>query len=408
MNKLTVRDVDLKGKKVIMRVDFNVPLENLSITDDTRIQAALPTISYILGQKPAKLILMSHLGRPNGKVVEEMRLKPVAKRLQELIKEDVLRLDDCVGDAVKKAVKSASQRVILLENLRFHKEEEANAPKFAQELASLADIYVNDAFGTAHRAHASTEGITKYLTSVAGLLLEKELKYLGEAVNNPKRPFVVILGGAKVSDKILLIETLLTKADTIIVGGGMAYTFLKAQGIKIGKSICENDKLDLAKKLLQKAKEKGVRIVLTKDFLIVQDFKKPQDRKIVDEIPDGWESVDIGPKSIDEAKKVLEKAKTIVWNGPMGVFEIDAFAAGTKAIAECLASLKDATTIIGGGDSAAAINKFGLDDKMTHISTGGGASLEFLEGKTLPGVAALTSKTKSSAPKPKRETAKAK
>ncbi len=395
MNKLTVKDVDLKGKKVIVRVDFNVPLdEKLNITDDRRIREALPTIKYLLDQKAQKVILMSHLGRPEGRVAEDMRLKPVAQKLQELLKEKVLRLDDCIGDAVKKAIATSAERVILLENLRFYKAETKNDPEFARKLASLADIYVNDAFGTAHRAHASTEGITKYLTSVAGFLLEKEITYLGKAVQNPPKPFVVILGGKKVSDKILLIENLIPRADTIIIGGGMAYTFLKAQGKRIGKSICENDKVDLAKGLLDKAQAKGVKIALPEDFVITESFDKPQGRKIATDIPDGWEGVDIGPKTREKFKEILKTAKTVVWNGPMGVFEIDAFAEGTKEIAKYLAGLKGVTTIIGGGDSAAAVSKFGLEKGMTHISTGGGASLEFLEGKELPGIVALTDKEK--------------
>lgn len=396
MDKLTVRDIDLKGKKVIVRVDFNVPLDDrLNITDDRRIRAALPTIRYILGQGPARVILMSHLGRPKGKAVDAMKLAPVAGRLQELLGEGVLKLDDCVGDAVKQAVDRSSQRVVLLENLRFHKEETENDPGFARQLASLADIYVNDAFGAAHRAHASTEGITRYLTSAAGFLLEKEVNFLGKAVANPERPFVVVLGGAKVSDKILLIENLIPRADAIIIGGGMAYTFLKAQGKNIGNSICENDKLDLAGDLLQKARAAGVKIALTSDYVIVESFDRPEGKRVVDEIPDGWESVDIGPRTREEYKKILSTAGTVVWNGPMGVFEIDAFAQGTRDIAEYLATLKDATTIIGGGDSAAAVGKFGLEDAMTHISTGGGASLELLEGKELPGIAALTDKDKA-------------
>ncbi|MCA9408556.1 MAG: phosphoglycerate kinase [Candidatus Omnitrophica bacterium] len=396
MKKLTVKDIDLKNKKVIMRVDFNVPLdEQLNITDDMRIQAALPTIQYILGQSPAKLILMSHLGRPKGKSVDSMRLTPVGKRLTELLGQKVLKLDDCKGDEVKKAIAESSEKVVLLENLRFYNEEEANDPAFAKELASLADIYVNDAFGTAHRAHASTEGITQYLPSVAGFLLGKEIEYLGKAVYNPEKPLVVILGGAKVSDKILLVENLLEKADAILIGGGMAYTFLKAQGKNIGNSKLEADKIDTAKKLLSKAKEKGVNIVLTTDFLIVDDFNNKASRKIVDEIPDGWESLDIGPKTREQFKKVLSTAKTVVWNGPVGVFEIDEYAEGTKEVAQYLATLKDATTIVGGGDSAAAVKKFNLEDGFSHISTGGGASLEFLEGKELPGIAALNDKQES-------------
>jgi phosphoglycerate kinase len=335
---------------------------------------------------------MSHLGRPKGKPVDSMRLNPVANRLNELLGEPVLKVDECIGDEVKEAIDISKERVILLENLRFHKEEEDNDPKFAKALAVLADIYVNDAFGTAHRAHASTEGITQYLPSVAGLLLEKEINYLGQAVTNPKKPFVVILGGAKVSDKILLVENLLNKADAILIGGGMAYTFLKALGQKIGRSICEHDKLEKAKEIMAKAKKKGVELVFTEDYVIVKDFNDASTKRTVDEIPDDWESLDIGPKTVKKFNAVLAKAKTVIWNGPMGVFEKDEFAAGTKAIAEYLATLKGVTTIIGGGDSAAAVKKFGLEDKMTHISTGGGASLEFLEGKELPGVTALADK----------------
>jgi len=395
MNKLTIRDVDLKGKKVIVRVDFNVPLDDdLNITDDIRIQAALPTLQYILKQKPSKLILMSHLGRPKGPGDDSMRLTPVGKRLAELLGEPVFKSDDCIGDKVKKAIASSSERVILLENLRFYKEETDNDPEFAKKLASLADIYVNDAFGTAHRAHASTEGITKYLTSVAGFLLGREVEYLGKAVTNPQRPLVVILGGAKVSDKILLVENLLKKANSLLIGGGMAYTFLKALGKNVGNSILEKDKVETAKGLLEKAKKVGVHIELSQDFVVVEDFDKPETQRVVSEIPDGWEGLDIGPKTRQRFKEILSQAKTIVWNGPVGVFEVDAYAEGTKEIAEHLATLKEATVIVGGGDSAAAVKKFGLEDKMTHISTGGGASLEFLEGKELPGIVALTDKNK--------------
>jgi phosphoglycerate kinase len=393
MQKMTVRDINVKGKKVIIRLDFNVPLdESFHITDDRRITAALPTIQYALSNGASKVILMSHLGRPKGTGFEkEFSLQPVAKRLQELLKEKVLLLNDCVGPAVKEAIAKSSERVILLENLRFHKAEEKNDPAFAKELASLADVYINDAFGTAHRAHASTAGITKYLPSVAGFLIEKELQYLGNAINNPKRPLVIILGGAKVSDKIDLIKNLIPKADSIIIGGGMAYTFLKAQGISIGNSKLEKDKVDMARDLMEQAKKAGVEIALTTDFVITQSFTS-DDCKISDVIPDGWESLDIGPKTIEKYKSILSKAKTVVWNGPLGVFERDAYAKGTRAIADYLASLKDVTVIIGGGDSAAAVAKFGLEDKMTHISTGGGASLEFLEGKELPGIAALNDK----------------
>ncbi|MBF0619116.1 MAG: phosphoglycerate kinase [Candidatus Omnitrophica bacterium] len=394
MNKMTVRDIDLKNKKVIIRVDFNVPLEGDRITDDIRIRAAVPTIKYVIEKGASKVILMSHLGRPKGVGFEkEFSLAPAAKRLAELLSLPVKLTKDCVGAEVKSEVAAATEPVILLENLRFHKEEEKNDPAFAKELASLADIYVNDAFGTAHRAHASTAGIAAYLPAVSGFLIEKELQYLGQAVNNPERPFVVILGGAKVSDKILLIENLLKKANTILIGGGMAYTFLKAQGINIGNSKLEKDKVGLAKELLEKAKAAGVRIEITEDFVIVPSFDS-NDGKISDVIPDGMESLDIGPKTRAKFKKVLDSAKTVVWNGPLGVFERDAFVNGTKEIAFHLASLKDkgVKTIIGGGDSSAAVSKFGLDNKMTHISTGGGASLEYLEGKELPGITALNDK----------------
>ena len=397
MNKLTVRDVDFKNKNVIIRVDFNVPLDKqLKITDDIRIQAAIPTLQAILKQKPKKVILMSHLGRPDGQIVEEMRLTPVAKRLEELLKEKVLKLNDCIGEDVKQSIAKSPERVILLENLRFHNEETDNDPAFAKKLASLADIYVNDAFGTAHRAHASTEGIAKYLPAVAGLLLEKEIQYLGQAIEDPKRPLVVILGGAKVSDKILLVENLLKKANAILVGGGMAYTFLKALGKNVGNSKLEPDKVDIARKLLEKAKKANVNIELTSDFLVVQNFNAPETRKIVKDIPDGWESLDIGPETRQRFKNILSTAKTVIWNGPVGVFEVDAYAEGTKDIAQYLATLKNATTIVGGGDSAAAVSKFGVEDKFTHISTGGGASLELLEGKELPGIAALTDKKPTS------------
>ncbi len=393
MNKQTIKDVILKGKKVMVRVDFNVPLdEHFHITDDRRIAAALPTIRYALKQGAAKVILMSHLGRPKGEGFEAaFSLKPAAVRLQELLKEPVAFLNDCIGPVVKDGIARTKARVVLLENLRFHKQEEKNDPAFAKELASLADIYVNDAFGTAHRAHASTAGITVFLPSVAGSLIEKELQYLGSAINDPKRPLVVILGGAKVSDKIALIKNLIPKADAIIIGGGMAYTFLKAQGKSIGNSKLEADKVGMAGELLKQAEKVGVEMALTTDFVITQSFTS-DDCRISDTIPDGWESLDIGPKTRERYKAILSKAKTVVWNGPLGVFERDAYANGTRVIAEYLASLKDVTVIIGGGDSAAAVAKFGLEDRMTHISTGGGASLEFLEGKELPGIAALNDK----------------
>lgn len=393
MNKLTVEDIDLKGKKILVRCDFNVPQDaELNITDDTRIRASLPTIKYILGQKPAKLILMSHLGRPDGKVVAKYSLAPVAQRLKELLGQNVKMATDCVGEVVQKEITTAAETVVLLENLRFHAEEEKNDPGFSKALANLADIYVNDAFGTAHRAHASTEGVTRYLTSVSGFLLEKEINYLGTILEKPEKPFIVILGGAKVSDKIGVIENLLPKADEVIIAGGMSYTFLKAKGKQIGNSKLEKEKLDIAKEILAKAREQKVKISLPIDNLITNKIEAGAVVKTVGEdIPDGWIGVDIGPKTIAAYCRSLKKAQTIVWNGPLGIFEMDAFAKGTKEVAVCIAGLK-ATTIIGGGDTAAAITKFGLEGKMTHISTGGGASLEFLEGKTLPGIAALADK----------------
>ena len=393
MAKLTVKDIDFKGKTVLMRADFNVPQDaSLNITDDTRIRATLPTIKYILGQGVKKLVLMSHLGRPDGKVVAKYSLKPVALRLKELLAQDVLFLNDCVGENIKKAIDSSKEKVILLENLRFHAEEEGNDANFAKQLASLGDVFVNDAFGTAHRAHASTEGVTHFLKSAAGFLLEKEIQYLGNAVQNPAKPFMVILGGAKVSDKIGMIENLLPKADAIIVGSEMAYTFLKAQGKQIGNSKLEKEKLDLAKSILEKAKSLGKDIVLPVDNIVVETIDPNAKAQVVgEEIPEGKIAVDIGPQTIKLFEDKLKSAKTIVWNGPLGIFEMDAFSKGTEEVAKFVASLK-VVTIIGGGDTAAAIAKFKLEDKMTHISTGGGASLEYLEGKVLPGVAALTEK----------------
>ena len=393
MQKMTVKDINLKNMVVLMRADFNVPQdEALQITDDTRIRATLPTIKYILQQGVKKLILMSHLGRPDGKVVAKYSLAPVGQRLQELLGEPVYCAGDCVGDAVKQAVASCKERVILLENLRFHPEEEANDPDFAKQLASLADVFVNDAFGTAHRAHASTEGVTHYLKAVAGFLLEKEIEYLGNAVSSPQKPFAVILGGAKVSDKIGVIENLLPKCDSIIIGGGMSYTFLKAQGKQIGNSKLEKEKLDVAKGILEKAKYMNKDIWLPVDHVVVDKIDPAAKTEIVGEnIPEGKIAVDIGPKTILLFEEKLKDTKTIVWNGPLGIFEMDAFSNGTRQIAQFITTLK-ATTIIGGGDTAAAVVKFNLEDKMTHISTGGGASLEFLEGKELPGIAALSNK----------------
>jgi phosphoglycerate kinase len=394
MAKKTIKDIDLKGKRVLMRVDFNVPLDDkLNITDDIRIRAAVPTIKYAL-DKGAKVILMSHLGRPDGKVVESMRLTPVAKRLEELLGRKVAKTDDCIGDAVKKTVAAMKPGdVVLLENLRFHAQEEANDPVFAKELASLGDVFVNDAFGTAHRAHASTEGVTKYLPSVAGFLLGKEIEYLGNAVDNPKRPFVAILGGAKVKDKIKVIDNLLNKVDALIIGGGMAYTFLKAKGKTIGTSKLDKDGFETAKSALDKAAKKNIPILLPVDNVIADKFDAGANTKLVGEdIPDGWMGLDIGPKTIKLFEDKLKTAKTVVWNGPMGVFEMDKFAKGTEDIAVFLAGLKGCATIIGGGDTAAAMSKFKVEDKMTHISTGGGASLEYLEGRGLPGIDALQDK----------------
>jgi 3-phosphoglycerate kinase len=391
MAKLTLKDVDLKNKTVLVRADFNVPQDtSLNITDDTRIRSTIPTLKYILEHGAKKLVLMSHLGRPDGKPVAKYSLKPVAVRLKELLGVDVLFLNDCVGDNIKPDIDKSKEKVVLLENLRYHAEEEANDANFSKQLASLADIFVNDAFGTAHRAHASTEGVTHFLKSCAGLLLEKEIKYLGEAVKDPQKPFVVILGGAKVSDKIGVIENLLPKCDAIIVGGGMAYTFLKAQGKQIGNSKLEKEKLDLAKSILDQAKQLNKEILLPVDNLIVDTIDANAKTEIAGEnIPDGKIAVDIGPKTIKLFEDKLRTAKTIVWNGPMGIFEMDAFSKGTKELAEFIGGLK-CISIIGGGDTAAAVAKFKLEDKMSHISTGGGASLEFLEGKNLPGIAALT------------------
>lgn len=395
MDKKTIKDVVLKDKKVIVRVDFNVPIDKKTkaISDDTRIRAALPTLTYILAQHPKKLILMTHLGRPNGTVKEELRLNPIAKRLQELLKVPIKKLDDCIGDNVKKAITETKETVILLENLRFYPQEEENDPEFAKKLASLADIYVNDAFGTAHRAHASTEGIAHDLPAVAGFLLDKEIEYLGKALESPARPFCVILGGAKVSDKIGVIENLLGKTNALVIGGGMAYTFLKAQGVNIGNSILEADKIALAQETLKKAKKQNVTISLPIDHMIVNNIESPKKIETTKDqtIPDGMIAVDIGPQTIELFKKTLRNAKTICWNGPLGIFENDQYARGTKEIAEFIATLKT-TSIIGGGDTASAIAKFGVENKMTHISTGGGASLEFMEGKILPGIAALQDK----------------
>lgn len=389
-NKKTIEDIPVTGKRVLVRCDFNVPLDGDKITDETRIIGALPTIKYLI-KNNAKVILCSHLGRPKGEFNMKYSLKPVAKRLSELLGQDVVMAEDVIGDSAKAAVAAMKDGdVVLLENVRFHKEEEKNDPAFAKELASLADIYVNDAFGTAHRAHASTAGVANYLPAVCGYLMKKEIEYLGGALENPARPFVAILGGAKVSDKIGVIENLIDKVDALIIGGGMAYTFLKAKGYKIGDSICEDDKIDLAKDLMKKAKEKGVNFLLPVGSIVADRFANDAERKYVpsDAMPDGWMGMDIGGITIEKFTSVIETAKTIVWNGPMGVFEFENFANGTRAIAEAVAKA-DAVTIIGGGDSVAAVKQMGYADKMSHISTGGGASLEFLEGKVLPGIACL-------------------
>ncbi len=385
---------DLTGKRVLVRADFNVPVDNAgNITDDTRIRAALPTIQDLTG-KGAKVILCSHFGRPKG-VDEKLRLTPVAKRLSELLGQAVVKCDDCIGDEVtSKIAAMANGQVALLENVRFYPEEEKNDPTFAQKLAANADLYVNDAFGTAHRAHASTEGVTKYLSpSVAGYLMEKELQYLQGAIESPKRPLAAIVGGSKVSSKIGVIETLLDKCDKLFLGGGMIFTFYKARGLNVGKSLVEDDKLDLARALEAKAKEKGVQLLLPTDVVVADNFSPDANSQIVDinNIPDGWMGLDIGPDSLKVFQAALADCKTVIWNGPMGVFEFDKFAAGTEGIAHTLADISKsgAITIIGGGDSVAAVEKVGLADQMSHISTGGGASLELLEGKLLPGVAAL-------------------
>ncbi len=395
MNKKTVKDIDVNGKKVLVRCDFNVPIDSETgkITDNRRIRAALPTIQYLLDNN-AKVILCSHLGRPKGEFNLKYSLKPVAEELSKLLNKDVKLAKDVIGESAKELTSNMKEGdIVLLENVRFHKEEEQNDPEYSKALASMAEIYVNDAFGTAHRAHSSTTGVADYLPAVSGFLIEKELEFLGGALENPKHPFVAILGGAKVSDKIGVIENLLDKVDTLIIGGGMAYTFYKAQGHHIGTSICEEDKLDLAKSILEKAQEKGVKLLLPVDNHVSSEYSNNGEDKIVDstEIPDGFMGLDIGPKTIEKFEEAVKDAKTVVWNGPLGVCEFDKFATGTKAVATMLSKI-GATTIIGGGDSAAAIEKLGLADKMTHISTGGGASLEFLEGKTLPGIACLQDK----------------
>ncbi|MHC5600029.1 MAG: phosphoglycerate kinase [Nostoc sp.] len=390
----SLSSADISGKRALVRVDFNVPVDDKgNITDDTRIRAALPTIQD-LTQKGAKVILASHFGRPKG-VDEKLRLTPVAKRLSELLGQEVVKTDDSIGDEVAAKVAALENgQVLLLENVRFYPEEEKNNPEFAQKLAANADFYVNDAFGTAHRAHASTEGVTKFLSpSVAGYLVEKELQYLQNAIENPQRPLAAIIGGSKVSSKIGVIETLLEKCDKLIIGGGMIFTFYKARGLNVGKSLVEEDKLELAKSLEAKAKERGVSLLLPTDVVVADNFAPDANSQTVsiENIPDGWMGLDIGPDSVKFFQESLADTKTVIWNGPMGVFEFDKFAVGTEAIAHTLAEIgkTGTTTIIGGGDSVAAVEKVGLADQMSHISTGGGASLELLEGKVLPGIAAL-------------------
>lgn len=396
MNKLTVKDVDVFNKRVFVRADFNVPQdENGNITDENRIIGALPTIKYLL-ENQAKIVLCSHLGRPKDGFDAKYSLAPVAKRLNELLGGVVTLAKDVIGeDAKAKAAALKPGEILLLENVRYHKEETKNDPEFAKQLAQFGEVYVNDAFGTAHRAHASTAGVCDYIpVSVAGFLIAKELEVMGGALDNPKRPFVAILGGAKVSDKIGVINNLLDKVDSLLIGGAMAYTFALAKGGKVGNSKVELDKVDLAKELLQKAQEKGVQLLLPVDNVAADDFSADANSQVVDSlnIPDGWQGLDIGPKTCENYANVIKDAKTVVWNGPMGVFEFEKFAVGTKAVAQALANNADAITIIGGGDSAAAIEQLGFADKVTHISTGGGASLEFLEGLELPGIARLNDK----------------
>ncbi|HUT64718.1 MAG TPA: phosphoglycerate kinase [Spirochaetota bacterium] len=394
INKKTIRDVDLHGKRVIMRVDFNVPLDSKGrITDDTRIRAALPTIEHVMNQD-TKLVLMSHLGRPKGQVKEDLRLEPVGKRLSELLGKEVIVCRDSIGEETQKIISGMQNGdVAILENLRFHKEEEANDPKFAEGLAAYADVYVNDAFGTAHRAHASTEGIAKLLPAYAGFLMEKEMNFLGKLLYSPEHPYIAIIGGAKVSTKIGVLEKLIDRVDVLIIGGGMCYTFLKAKGFEVGNSLVETDKVKLAFQLIKKADEKKIKLLLPLDHVIAEKVEEDARVRIVDTnaIPAGMIGLDIGPKSVRAFKKEIKIGKTILWNGPMGVFEIEKFSKGTRQLAKALASSKG-TTVVGGGDSVAAVNSAGLAARITHVSTGGGASLEFLEGKELPGVVALLDK----------------
>ena len=394
MNKKTLKDIDVKGKRVFCRVDFNVPMKDGKVTDETRIRAAIPTIQYLVEQG-AKVILASHLGRPKGEVVEELRLNAVAERLQALLGKDVAKADEAFGEEVKKTIDGMSEGdVLVLENVRFYPGEEKNDPELAKAFAELADVYVNDAFGAAHRAHASTEGIAQHIPAVTGFLMEKELDVLSKALSNPERPFTAIVGGAKVKDKIGVIDHLLDKVDNLIIGGGLSYTFIKALGHEVGKSLLEEDKIELAKSFMEKAKKNGVNFYMPVDVVVADDFSNDANIQVVsiEDIPSDWEGLDAGPKTREIYADVIKNSKLVIWNGPMGVFELDAFANGTKAVAEALAEATDTYSVIGGGDSAAAVEKFNLADKMSHISTGGGASLEFMEGKELPGVVALNDK----------------
>ncbi|MFG6117567.1 phosphoglycerate kinase [Halobacillus sp. MO56] len=393
MNKKTIRDIKVQGKKVFCRVDFNVPMSNGEVTDDTRIKAALPTILHLV-QDGAKVILASHLGRPKGEAHDELRLDPVAKRLSDLLGRTVTKTDEVYGDEVNRAIKDMKDGdVLLIENVRFEAGEEKNDEALAKEFAAMADVYVNDAFGAAHRAHASTAGVAKHLPAVAGFLMEKELNVLGQALSDPERPFTAIIGGAKVKDKIGVIDNLLDKVDNLIIGGGLAYTFLKAKGYEIGKSLLEEDKLDLAKQFMQKAEDNNVNFLMPEDVIVADDFSREANTKevAIDSIPADWEALDIGSKTREKYSKVVKESKLVIWNGPMGVFEYEIFANGTKDVAVALAET-EGYTVIGGGDSAAAVEKFGYADKMDHVSTGGGASLEFMEGKELPGVSLLNDK----------------
>lgn len=393
LNKMTMKDVDLKGKRVFCRVDFNVPMSEGKVTDDTRIRAAVPTIEYLV-ENGAKVILASHLGRPKGTVNEDMRLAAAGAKLSELLHKEVKSLDESIGPKVEQEIASMKDGdIVLLENVRFHPGEEKNDEELAKAFASLADVFVNDAFGAAHRAHASTAGIAKHLPSVSGLLLEKELDVLGKALSDPERPFTAIIGGAKVKDKIGVIDHLLDKVDNLLIGGGLSYTFTKAQGHEIGTSLLEEDKIELAQSFIKKAEEKGVKLYLPVDVVVTKEFSNDTETKVVpiSEIPSDWMGLDIGPKTVELYSDVIMNSKLIIWNGPMGVFEMSSFENGTKSVAQAMAKT-EAYTVIGGGDSAAAVEQFGVADQMDHISTGGGASLEFMEGKELPGVTALTDK----------------